>query len=74
MKQLLLVFYKALEEIRHSFKTSRSLITIKQRAGNRYMHVFVGTFALSILGVFNLSSRIELFSHQQRKGDRKQVP
>lgn len=51
MKQLLLVFYKVLQEIKLSFKSSRSLITIKQRAGDRYMHVFVLTFALSLFGV-----------------------
>ena len=51
MRQILIVFYKVLQEIRLSFKSSRSLITIKQRAGNRYLHAFVVSFMLSILGV-----------------------
>lgn len=51
MKQFLLVFYKVFDEVKKSFKSSKSFISVKQRAGNRYMHVFALTFAMSILGV-----------------------
>ena len=60
MRQFLLVFYKVLEEIKISFKSSKSFISVKQRAGNRYMHVFALTFGLSILGVFFYWYSLEL--------------
>ena len=68
MKQFLLILYKVLQEIRLSIKASNSLISIKQRAGNRYMHVFAVTFTLSILMVnHNNNFRTFLYTKNRNK-------
>ena len=71
MKQFLLILYKIVEELKISFKSSKSLISVKQRAGNRYMHIFALTFALSIFGVINILKFIELDSLSKRKRNLK---